>query len=87
LNEKTTKLHSLLKELGVLPLPIAYDCLSARIAETVGFKAIFIPTSTAGEAQLGLSAVGLAAISDVENWGKRIENSVNIPVILSAIWH
>ena len=82
--KKTTMLRSLLKEPGVLPLPVAYDCISARIAETVGFKAISIPASTAGEAQLGLSAVGLATASDVENWGKRIANSVNIPVILSA---
>jgi 2-methylisocitrate lyase-like PEP mutase family enzyme len=82
--EKTTMLRKLLNDPGVLIVPSAYDCLSAKIVETVGFKAIFMPTSMTGETQLGMPNIGLATASEVVNCAKYIADSVNIPLIVGA---
>ena len=82
--KKTTMLRKLLNDPGVLIVPSAYDCLSAKIVETVGFKAIFMPTSMTGETQLGMPNIGLATASEVVNCAKYIADSVNIPLIVGA---
>ena len=82
--KKTTMLRKLLQDPGVLIVPSAYDCLSAKIVETVGFKAIFMPPSMTGETQLGMPNVGLATASEVINCAKYIGDSVNIPLIVGA---
>jgi methylisocitrate lyase len=82
--KKTTLLRKLLKEPGVLIVPTAYDTLSARIIETVGLKAIFMPPSMTSDVQLGLHNVGLVTASEVAMCAKYMADSVNIPLIVGA---
>ena len=82
--KKTTMLRKLLKEPGVLIVPSAYDCLSAKVIESVGFKAFFMPPTMVGETQLGMPNIGLATASEVVNCAKYMANSVNIPLIMGA---
>jgi 2,3-dimethylmalate lyase len=82
--KKTTTLRKLLKEPGVLIVPSAYDCISAKIIETVGFKAFFMPPTMVGETQLGMPNIGLANASEIVNCAKYMANSVNIPLIMGA---
>jgi 2-methylisocitrate lyase-like PEP mutase family enzyme len=82
--KKTTLLRKLLKEQGVLVVPSAYDCLSAKIIETVGFKAFFMPPTMVGETQLGMPNIGLATSSEVINCAKYMALSVDIPLIMGA---
>jgi len=82
--KKTTLLRKLLKEQGVLVVPSAYDCLSAKIVETVGFKAFFMPPTMVGETQLGMPNIGLATSSEVINCAKYMALSVDIPLIMGA---
>jgi len=82
--KKTTLLRKLLKEQGVLVVPSAYDCLSAKIVETVGFKAFFMPPTMLGETQLGMPKIGLATSSEVINCYKYMALSVDIPLIMGA---
>ena len=65
-------------------VPPAYDCLAARIIETVGFKAVFMSANMTDTAQLGMPNLGLSTASEVINCAKYMANSVNIPVILGA---
>jgi len=82
--KKTSMLRKLLKKPGILIVPAAYDCLSARIIEAVGFKAFVMPPSMTDDAQFGLPPTGLATATEVVNCARYIANSVNIPFIMSG---
>jgi len=82
--KKTTLLRNALKETEVLMVPVVYDCMSARVAETVGFKAVFMPVSITTMIQIGLPPIGLATASEIINCTKYTADSVNVPLILSA---
>ena len=82
--KKTTMLRRLLEKPRVLIVPSAYDCMSARIIETVGLDAIFMPPSVTSETQLGLLNIGLATASEVISCAKYMADSVNIPLIVGA---
>ncbi len=80
--KKTTMLRKLLEKPGAVIVPPAYDCLSARIVEATGFKAVLIAAGLTGDAQLGMPNFGLATASEIINCAKYIAHSVNIPLIV-----
>ena len=82
--KKTTMLRKLLKEPGLLIVPIAYDCLTARCVEAVGFKAVFQTGAGIRDAVLGMPDIGLATASEIINNARYMANSVNIPLIVDA---
>ena len=82
--KKTTMLRKLLKKPGVLIVPPAYDCLSARVAEDTGFKAVLMAAGLTGDAQLGMPNFGLATASEIINCAKYIARAVNIPLIVGV---
>jgi len=82
--KKTTMLRKLLEKPGVLIVPPAYDCLSARVVEATGFKAVLMAAGLTGDAQLGMPNLGLATASEIINCAKYIAHSVNIPLIVGV---
>ena len=82
--KKTTILRKLLKEPGLLIVPIAYDCLIARCIEAVGFKAVFQTGAGTRDAVLGMPDIGLATASEIINNARYVADSVNIPLIVDA---
>jgi 2-methylisocitrate lyase-like PEP mutase family enzyme len=82
--KKTTMLRKLLEKPGVIIVPPAYDCLSARIVEATGFKAVLMAAGLTGDAQLGVPNFGLATASEIINCAKYIADSVNIPLIVGV---
>jgi len=62
----------------------AYDCLSARVVEATGFKAVLMAAGLTGDAQLGMPNLGLATASEIINCAKYIAHSVNIPLIVGV---
>jgi 2-methylisocitrate lyase-like PEP mutase family enzyme len=82
--KKTTILRKLLEKPGVVIIPPAYDCLSARVAEAAGFKAVVMAAGLTGDAQLGMPNLGLATASEIINCAKYIAHSVNIPLIVGV---
>ena len=82
--KKTTILRNLLKEPGLLIVPAAYDCLSARCVEAVGFKAVFQTGAGIRDAVLGMPDIGLATASEIVNNARYMADSVNIPLIVDA---
>ena len=65
--KKTTILRKLLKEPGLLIVPAAYDCLSARCVEAMGFKAVFQTGAGVRECALGMPDIGLATATEIIN--------------------
>lgn len=82
--KKTTMLRKLLKEPGLLIVPIGYDCLTARCVEAAGFKAVFQTGAGIRDAVFGMPDIGLATASEVINCARYMANSVNIPLIVDA---
>lgn len=77
-------LRKLLKQPGLVVVPAAYDCLSARIVEKVGFKAVFMSGGGIRDAQLGMPDIGIATATEVVRCARNMVNAVNIPVIVDA---
>jgi len=82
--KKTTMLRNILNEPGLHIVPCAYDCLSARMAESVGFKALFITGYGIRDAQLGMPDFGIATSTEVVNITRNMVNSVDVPFIVDA---
>jgi methylisocitrate lyase len=79
--KKTTQLKNLLKAKEILVMPGAYDCLSAKIIEKAGFKAVQCSGYGFSACLLGKPDVGLLTFGEVLEHTKNIVNSVNIPVM------
>jgi len=78
---KTTQLKELLKAKEILVMPGAYDCLSAKLIEKAGFKAVQGSGYGFAACLLGQPDVGLLGFEDVLRHTKNIVDSVNIPVM------
>src|ERR1700686_4802177 len=78
----TDVFQEMLKSPGIIHAPIAYDPLSAKIAERVGFRALDIggyalgASSCVPEPLLSLEAVAMAT--------RRMTASVNIPIMVDG---
>ena len=82
--KKTTMLRNLLQAPGLLVVPAAYDCLSARIVEKVGFKAVFMSGGGIRDTHLGMPDIGIATASEVVDCARYMAHAVNIPLIVDA---
>ena len=76
-------LRSLLEnKKGFLTLPGVFDALSARIAEKIGYPAIFQTGYGSAAALLGMPDFGLLNAGETIDNARRIIKSVSIPVIV-----
>jgi methylisocitrate lyase len=78
--KKTTMLRELIKGDDIVVLPGVYDCLSAKLAEEAGFKAVFLSGAAISASLLGYPDFGLISMAEVLNHAKNVVNSVRIPV-------
>ena len=78
---KTTRLKQLIADAEILVMPGAYDCLSAKIIELAGFKAIQCSGYGFSACLLGQPDVGLMGFQEVLIHTKNIVNAVNVPVM------
>jgi 2-methylisocitrate lyase-like PEP mutase family enzyme len=80
---KAGQLRELLRQDGIVTAPGAYDCITARMIEQAGFRAVYM-TGAGTAAMLGYPDYGLVTMSEmVENAG-RIATAVSVPVIADA---
>ena len=82
--KKTAKLRKLLNAPGLVIVPAAYDCLSARCVEATGFKAVFQTGAGVRECALGMPDIGMATATEIVNCCRYISDSVTIPLIVDA---
>ena len=65
-------------------VPGVYDCISLRIADTIGFDAVYLTGYGTIASQLGLPDAGLASFGEVLPIVRRFSDYSNAPVIADA---
>lgn len=78
--KKTTQLRKLIEQEGIIISPGIYDCLSAKLAESAGFKMVGITGAGLAASLLGFPDVGITSMAEVLNQTRNIVKSVDIPV-------
>ena len=81
--EPTTRLRELLAADGLIVAPFIMNALHARIAESVGFDAVYM-TGAGTSAEKGFPDVGMLTMTEMVTNAKYIANAVDIPVICDA---
>jgi len=66
----------------ILVVPSAYDALSARLIEQVGFSAVHMTGSGTSASMLGLPDLGFTTITEMAWNVKNISLAVDVPVIM-----
>ena len=79
----TAKLRQMLNSYGLIVAPFVLNALHARIAESVGFDAVYM-TGAGTAAERGFPDVGLLTMTEMVANAKYIANAVDIPVICDA---
>lgn len=78
------KLREALDQSKFLILPGVYDCLSAKVAEETGAKALFLSGEALSVAGLGHPDIGFLNLTEFMNSIQRITSTVDIPLISDA---
>jgi methylisocitrate lyase len=81
---KTTRLKQLILAKEILVMPGAFDCLSAKIIEMLGFQAVQCSGYGFAASLLGKPDVGLLTLTEMVNHTRNIVEAVDIPVMADA---
>ena len=81
---KTRDFQKLIKEPGSFILPGAYDAMSARLIEEIGFKAIYATGAGISNAQLGWADVGLTSLKEVVDIVARMADVTTKPIVVDG---
>ena len=79
----TSRLRELLAADGLIVAPFILNALHARIAESVGFNAVYM-TGAGTSAEKGFPDVGMLTMTEMVTNARYIANAVDIPVICDA---
>ena len=79
----TAKLREMLGSGRMVVAPFIMNALHAKIAESVGFRAVYM-TGSGTSAERGFPDVGLLTMTEMVNNAKFISDAVDIPVICDA---
>ena len=79
----TTKLRQALNSGSMVVAPFVLNALHAKIAESVGFQAVYM-TGAGTAAERGFPDVGLLTMTEMVANAKYIANAIDIPVICDA---
>ena len=80
----TTHFRRLLEQPGIIMVPGAYDCLTAKLIEAAGFPAIYMTGAGTSVARLGYPDLALATMTEMLDNAAQIASIVDIPVIADA---
>jgi carboxyvinyl-carboxyphosphonate phosphorylmutase len=80
----TTRLRELLRAPEVVVAPGAYDALSARIIERLGFPVVYLTGAGITGAFLGMTDVGLITMTELVQVAKNVALAVGVPVICDS---
>lgn len=81
---RNKRLREILDEESYLVLPGVYDCLTAKLAEEAGAKAIFLSGGALSIANLGKPDIGFLNLSEFTNTIQKIISTIDIPLISDA---
>lgn len=75
------RLRQILEQPGILVLPGIYDCLSAKIAEQVGFEVVFTSGFGISASTLGRPDYGFITATEMLYSVGRMAQSISIPLV------
>jgi methylisocitrate lyase len=78
---KSNQLRQILAQPKILVVPGIYDCLSAKIAENLGFDAVFTSGFGIAASTLGLPDYGFLTATEMLNSVSRINDALRIPLV------
>jgi 2-methylisocitrate lyase-like PEP mutase family enzyme len=81
---QTTRLKRLIQSKKILVAPGAFDALSAKLIEAVGFEAVYMSGFGTAASIFGVPDIGLLTMTEMVGNAKRISDAVGIPVIADA---
>ena len=79
-----SSLRRLLDEGGLIVAPGCHDALGARIAEKLGFRAVYMSGNATAAACLGKPDIGLLGLSEMVARARGIASAVDVPLICDA---
>jgi carboxyvinyl-carboxyphosphonate phosphorylmutase len=82
--KNTTLLKKLILDEEILVMPGAHDALSAKIIESVGFKAVTMGGYAASAASLAKPDVSLLTLTEYVNIARNIIQAVDIPLFVDG---
>lgn len=82
--KSAARLRELLRAPEVLVAPGAYDALSARIIERLGFSAVYLSGAGVTGAFLGMTDVGLITMTELVQVARNVALAVGVPVICDS---
>jgi len=81
---QTARLRKLIQSKKILVAPGAFDALSAKLIEAVGFKTVYMTGFGTAASIFGVPDIGLLTMTEMVGNAKRISDAVGIPVIADA---
>lgn len=84
MSKKRKRLRELLNKDNIIVVPVAYDAISARMIEKLGFDAVYMTGGGVCAAQYGLPDHGLLTLTEMVECASKMVKAVNIPVISDA---
>ena len=78
------RIHRILSDVGAIALPGAYDALSVKIIERIGFPMAFVSGYSVAATAIGEPDLGLLTQTEMVERARRICGAVSIPVIVDA---
>ncbi len=82
--KKTAKLRQLFKGKEFIIPPGIYDCISARLAEKVGFPMVKLLGNVTTASLIGLPDLGFITLTEMAHHAKNVAASVNIPLMVDT---
>ena len=79
--EKRENFNKKLKSNKILRVPGAYNPLSAKLIEEIGYDAVYVSGAVMSN-DLGYPDIGLTTLKDVSNRSKQIARVTNLPTIV-----
>jgi 2-methylisocitrate lyase-like PEP mutase family enzyme len=81
---KRAVLRQLIERKEILVAPGAHDALSAKLAEDVGFEAVYMTGFGTSVSIFGLPDIGFLTMTEMVENARRMANAVSIPLIADA---
>ncbi len=82
--KKTAKLRQLLKGDELIIPPGIYDCITARLAEKVGFPMVKLLGNVTSASLIGLPDLGFITLSEMAHHAKNVSASISIPLMVDT---
>ncbi len=79
-----TRLRQLLQRPRILVVPGAYDALTARVVDRVGFEAVYMTGAGISNAMVGVPDINLVTMTEMVTVARYIAEAVSIPVVSDA---